>query len=304
LRDRGCEINRQRFLDHRGDVLLDVDLPGLWGLAAPCVAISHGGLHEILREGIAVRFGKKLTALRQDGPCVRAVFEDGETGSYDVVVGADGVHSWVRSVVFGGSAPRFVGQASWRFLLDGFPEVTAWTARLGHGRSFLTIPLKGGRIYCYADINTATPNDPALADPVKLVEHFGGFAEPVPTILNKRLEAGGELYFAPIEEIVQEPWTRGGVVLVGDAAHATSPNMAEGAGMALEDAIVLGETIAADLPLAAFEERRRPRVAFVQMQTHRRDRTRNLPTLVRNAALRLAGQWIVRGNYSRLHGNP
>jgi 2-polyprenyl-6-methoxyphenol hydroxylase-like FAD-dependent oxidoreductase len=210
----------------------------------------------------------------------------------------------VRTVVFGGTAPRFVGQACWRFLVDGFPEAAAWTVRLGRGRSFLTIPLRGGRIYCYADVNTATPNEPDVLDPAKVAEHFDGFAEPVPSILNERLKTGGELYFAPIEEVVQEPWARGGVVLVGDAAHATSPNMAEGAGMALEDAIVLGETIGADLPLAAFEQRRRARVAFVQKQTHRRDRTRNLPTMVRNAALRLAGQWIVRGNYSRLHANP
>jgi FAD-dependent urate hydroxylase len=96
----------------------------------------------------------------------------------------------------------------------------------------------------------------------------------------------------------------GRVVLVGDAAHAMSPNMAEGAGMALEDALVLADTVAAGQPLGQFEARRRPRVGFVQTQTHRRDRTRSLSPVARNAMLRLAGRRIFRGNYKALLSEP
>jgi len=304
VRARANEITHQRFLDHRGRLLLDVDLPRVWGDVGPCVAISHGSLHEILREGIGVRLATNVTALRQDGPLVQAAFEDGGTGSYDLVVGADGVRSWVRSEVFGGGPPRSLGQASWRFLVDGFPEITEWTVRLGRGGAFLTIPLGGGRIYCYLDIDATTPDDPASGDADRLRELFDGFAHPIPAILKEQLQSGAFPYFSPIEEVIQEPWVREPIVLVGDAAHATSPNMAEGAGMALEDAIVLGETIAADRPLGDFEARRRPRVSFVQHQTHKRDRARNLPTPIRNAALRLAGQRIFRGNYLRLRDDP
>jgi 2-polyprenyl-6-methoxyphenol hydroxylase-like FAD-dependent oxidoreductase len=80
--------------------------------------------------------------------------------------------------------------------------------------------------------------------------------------------------------------------------------MAQGAGMALEDALVLAETIAGGRQLEEFEARRRPRVAFVQAQTHRRDRTRNLPTFVRKTTLQLAGQRIFRGNYKPLLAPP
>jgi 2-polyprenyl-6-methoxyphenol hydroxylase-like FAD-dependent oxidoreductase len=80
--------------------------------------------------------------------------------------------------------------------------------------------------------------------------------------------------------------------------------MAEGAGMALEDALVLADTVAAGWPLEQFEARRRSRVGFVQTQTHRRDRTRNLSPLARNAMLRLAGQRIFRGNYKALLSEP
>lgn len=304
LSARAHEITRQRFLDDRGRVLLDVDLPDVWGASAPCIAISHRDLHEILREGIAVRLGTTLTSLRQEGPVVHGVFKDGSTGSYDLVVGADGVRSWVRSAVFGGGTPRFVGQVSWRFLADTSREITGWTVQLGRGSAFLMLPLGGGRMYCYADVNAAAPADPTAGDPATFAELYDGFAKPVPTILDEILSSGERPYFSPIEEVVQDPWVHGGVVLVGDAAHATSPNMAEGAGMALEDAIVLAQTVASGLPLAEYEARRRPRVTFVQTQTHRRDGTRNLPSIIRNAALRIAGQRIFRGNYKRLHDDP
>jgi FAD-dependent urate hydroxylase len=304
LRDRAAEIGRQRFLDHRGRLLLDIDLATVWGESAPCLAIEHRDLHEILREGIPARLGATLTALRDEGSEVRASFDDGSSDVYDLVVGADGVRSRVRAVVFAGSDPRFVRQASWRFLVDGFPEISQWTVLLGRGKAFLTVPLGGGRIYCYADIDAPGAVDPTGGDSARLAALYREFAEPVPTILSEYLRGGKQPYFSPIEEVVQEPWVRGRVLLVGDAAHAMSPNMAEGAGMALEDALVLAETIAAGRPLEAFEARRRPRVGFVQAQTHRRDRTRSLSPIVRGAILRLAGQRIFRSNYDPLLARP
>jgi 2-polyprenyl-6-methoxyphenol hydroxylase-like FAD-dependent oxidoreductase len=171
-------------------------------------------------------------------------------------------------------------------------------------KAFLTLPLGGGRTYCYADVNASGAADPTAGDPVRLGALFREFSAPVPEILRERLAAGARPFFSPIEEVVQAPWVRGRVVLVGDAAHVMSPNMAEGAGMALEDALVLSETIIGDRSLEAFEARRRPRVGFVRAQTHRRDRTRNLPPIVRMAILRLAGPMMVRGNYRRLLDRP
>jgi FAD-dependent urate hydroxylase len=304
LHDRAYEIKHQLILDQRGRVLLDVDVPAVWGAIGPCVAIGHRALHELLREGVAVRLGITTTALDDDGSRVRATFADTSTGDYDIVVGADGVHSWVRSAVFGGADARFVGQASWRFLIDGFPEISHWTALVGRGKAFLMLPLGAGQIYCYADVSAARPVDPIDSDPSQLVEFYSDFAEPVARILEEHLASGERPYFSPIEEVVQQPWVSSRVALVGDAAHAMSPNMAEGAGMALEDALVLAETIAAGRPLEEFESRRRPRVAFVQSQTHRRDRTRNLPPLLRRTTLRLAGQRIYRANYKPLLTPP
>ena len=156
-------------------------------------------------------------------------------------------------------------------------------------------------MYCYADVSTA---DPASADRNGWRETFAGFAGPVPRLL----EQAGDAYFAPIEEVAAPSWTSGHVVLVGDAAHASSPNMAQGAAMAVEDGLVLAELLGAGQPveqaLAEYGRRRRPRVAFVQEQTHRRDRTRSLPAFVRNLTLRLAAERIFRSNYEPLRALP
>lgn len=300
--ERAFQIVRQRFLDHRGGKLLEVDLPAVWG--GPCAAISHSDLHELLREGIPVRTGTTVTELIEQSPQVHAVFDDGSAGDYDLAVGADGLRSWVRTVVFGGHPPRPLAQVSWRFLVDDAGEVASWTVRLGHGKAFLTVPLGHGRIYCYADVDAPASVNLPPVDPAEVAELYDEFAEPVPTILQKLLATGDSIHFSAIQEVTQIPWVSGRIVLVGDAAHAMSPNMAEGVGMALEDALVLAQTLAAGRPLHEYETRRRPRVRFVQTQTHRRDRTRHLPSVVRDASLRLAGQRIYRSNYRGLLSEP
>ena len=111
---------------------------------------------------------------------------------------------------------------------------------LGRGASFLTIPIGGGLVYCYADVTTDPdgPGPPA-GDPLAgLRERFAGFAAPVPELLDQ-LPTRTQVHAAPIEQVAAERWGRGAVVLVGDAAHAMSPNMAQGAALAFEDALVL-----------------------------------------------------------------
>ena len=98
------------------------------------------------------------------------------------------------------------------------------------------------------------------------------------------------------------------MVLIGDAAHATSPNMAQGAAMAMEDALVLAEVLASGQPvatcLAVYEARRAPRVRWVQERTHRRDRTRTLAPPLRNCVLRVAGKRIFKANHRPLLDDP
>jgi 2-polyprenyl-6-methoxyphenol hydroxylase-like FAD-dependent oxidoreductase len=192
-------------------------------------------------------------------------------------------------------------------VVEGGPAITAWTVMLARGRAFLTVPIGQGRLYCYADVNSPDKQDPTDGLVHRLVELFGEFHEPVSAIL-RRLSPAEPLYFSPIEEVTPLSWVKGRVVLIGDAAHATSPNMAQGAAMAMEDALVLAEVLASGEPvtacLAAFEARRGPRVRWVQEQTHRRDRTRNLPPAVRDCVLRIAGKRIFKANNRPLVKEP
>jgi FAD-dependent urate hydroxylase len=122
------------------------------------------------------------------------------------------------------------------------------------------------------------------------------------------LDPTTDIHASRIEEVALDCWVRGHIVLIGDAAHATSPNMAEGAAMALEDALTLAaclrKTPAIPAALAAFEARRRPRTDWVRAQTHRRDRTRYLPPAVRNTLLRVLGRRIYHANYRPLLDEP
>jgi FAD-dependent urate hydroxylase len=303
--ERGTEIGRQRVLDPRGRVLVDVDLHRFWGDVGPCLALHRAELHQVLREGVAVRLGTGVRALeRVDGP-VEVTFDDGRQDSYDLVVGADGLRSTVRRLAVDPHPPVPVGQHSWRYLAPCPPQLTTWTVLLGRGASFLAVPVGGGLVYCYADLTTdPAGNGQPAGDPAALLhERFAGFAAPVPELLDQ-LPPPERIHVAPIEQVAAERWGRGAVVLVGDAAHGMSPNMAQGAALAFEDALVLagclGEAGSVAEALAGFVARRHPRASWVRAQTHRRDQTRNLPPLVRDPLLRAFGERIFRSNYRPL----
>ena len=307
---RAVCMSHQRILDHTGRQLSEIELAQMWGRVGPCVGITRGELHRVLLEstaGVLVRLGTSVTGLSQHDDKVNVLFTDGSTGTYDLVVGADGIHSRVRRLIFGNLPPRHLGQVSWRFLVDFSAAIDTWTVMLGPRRAFLAMPVGSNRLYCYADLATFATEDPTEADLVRFRALFGEFAEPVPSILGQ-LDGFDAIHFAPIEEMALDSWVRGRVVLLGDAAHATSPNMAEGASMALEDALVLARMLrthgSPEESVSAFSERRRARIRWVQQRTHRRDRVRTLPAPLRNLALRIGGARLYRRDYQPLLDEP
>jgi 2-polyprenyl-6-methoxyphenol hydroxylase-like FAD-dependent oxidoreductase len=281
--------------------LFEVETDALWHDVAPCLALPRADLHQVLLTGVGnvpVRWGESPEAVAFDDAGA-TVTVAGNTTRYDLVLGADGVHSTVRRLVFGPGAVRTVGQFAWRFVVDGDVEPGCWTVRLGRGSAFLTSPIGERQVYCYVD--------GPLEGPRSLPDVMDGYADPVPSLLGA-LEDQAGVHSGQIEEVELDSWVRGSVLLIGDAAHATSPNMAQGAGMALEDAIVLAATLgsAGSLAeaLADFERRRRPRTDWVREQTHRRDRARALHPVLRNVVLRRFGARIQHANYRPLRDQP
>lgn len=304
--ERAHRIEQQRFSDHRGKLLFELPVEAMWHDVGPCLALPRTDLLDALLAAaveVPIAWATSPVSLVPEPDGVAVGLDDGSTDRVDLVVGADGLRSSVRRLVFGEVLPRPVGQHARRFVLGptaGDEDLDGtWSVMLGRGTSFLTVPLGRGSVYCYCD-------GPPGSERVPLAELLADYAEPVPRLLDRLTLSSGldEVQHGPIEEVTLTSWCRGAVVLIGDAAHATSPNMAEGAAMALEDAVVLAESLgsATDVAagIAAFERRRRPRTDWVREQTHRRDRARSLPPMVRNRVLTRFGRGILQGNYAPL----
>jgi 2-polyprenyl-6-methoxyphenol hydroxylase-like FAD-dependent oxidoreductase len=303
----GSIIRKQILLDARGRQLAVIDTESVWAECGPCVGIRRADLQSILVEALGdaeVWFGTSVTALAQQRDSATVKFSNGSERVYDLVVGADGVRSSIRSHLFGNAQPRFCGQVGWRFLVRCPPSITGWTLFAGHGGVFLFIPVGGGQAYCYADAAVAKPfDDPLEGRLERLRSRFASYGSPVPEALAE-LQSPEQIHFGAIEDILQEPWGSGNALLIGDAAHATSPNMASGAAMAFEDSLVLSRLIASGREVAQIQSeytaQRIKRVRWVHEQTHRRDRIRSLPPFVRDLLTRLLAIKVYRANYAPL----
>ncbi|GID95994.1 FAD-dependent monooxygenase [Amorphoplanes digitatis] len=295
LRPLGDLIFRQVFQDSDGGELFELDVAALWAGVGESRALSRGDLQQVLLTGVGgeVRYDTAVRDLEIIDGAVKVEFDSGAGAEYDLVVGADGRRSTIRAKAGLGGAATPTGQIVYRSVVTGGPPVSDWTALLGRRSQFVVMPMGGRRLYCHAD-ETVEPGAPNPADPVARVrELFQGFGGPVPAIL----DAMEKVQVARTDEVVLEGWSKGPVLLVGDAAHATAPTLAQGAAMAFEDAVVLGEVLKAgadDVPAAlhAYEKRRAARCDQVRGWTQERDRTRDVAPAQRDPMLRRRGQSI------------
>jgi 2-polyprenyl-6-methoxyphenol hydroxylase-like FAD-dependent oxidoreductase len=204
-----------------------------------------------------VSFGKNAT---------RADFDDA-----DLVIGADGIHSQVRRELFGSSEPLYMGYRSHRLIMENVANVRCFTEYLGRGQRIGLVPISEKRIYVWTTFNSRRDERPA-PDLPRLFARFTH--EPVRHMFTA-LPPRQSIITTEIEELWAEDWVRkwesGGrsrtAVLLGDAAHAMTPNIGQGAGMAMEDAAALAEELASgkeiDHALGSYATRRKPRVETV-----------------------------------------
>ncbi|MFI5492881.1 FAD-dependent monooxygenase [Actinoplanes sp. NPDC051859] len=303
LRPLGDLIFRQVFQDAAGRELFELDVAALWAGVGESRALSRADLQQVLLTGVGgvVRYDTAVRDLAIIDGAAKVEFGDGSVAEYDLVVGADGRRSTIREKAGLGGAAVPTGQIVYRSVVSGGPSLSDWTALLGDRAQFVAMPMGGRRLYCYAD-ETAGPDVPNPTDPrARLRELFGSFGGCVPAIL----DAIEKVQVARTDEVTIDAWSTGPVLLVGDAAHATAPSLAQGAAMALEDAVVLGEVLKAAggdvrAGLHAYEQRRRDRCGRVREQTHERDRTRDVDPAERDPMLRRRGQRIFTDHYRPL----
>lgn len=235
------------------------------------LSIHRADLHKILRDALpatALIAGVTTTAIQggADGGPAEVHFRHQDTDARlraDLVVGADGVRSWVRGQRWpDGPAPVYSGSTTWRAVTTpSSAAVTEMSLSWGRGSEFGVMPLVDGRTYWYAAANARE----AKRNPDELTElrrRFGTWHEPIPAVMAQTQPEAvlrHDIYWLP----KLDRYHRGSVVLLGDAAHAMTPNLAQGGGQALEDAIVLAAAVSrtSDVAtaLAQYDHDRRPR---------------------------------------------
>lgn len=246
---------------------LAADLPASGGILRPV-------LHRILstrtrQAGTDVRLGVTISSFVEDGEGVDVRFSDGSAGRYDCVVGADGVFSTVRNLLFPDAPrPQFTGQGCWRVLADRPGDLVGGQMYYGEDLKAGVTPCSADKMYMF--VNAPMPGNPKIdmdkgLDMLRdIIADFGGVIAKV----REGLGPDSALNYRPFEALLlPRPWSRGRVGLIGDAVHATTPHLASGAGLAIEDALVLAEEMAAAPSVAEgwrrFEERRWERCRLV-----------------------------------------
>jgi 2-polyprenyl-6-methoxyphenol hydroxylase-like FAD-dependent oxidoreductase len=303
-------IRRWGFFDQQGALLCETDLEDLWRDVGPSLGITRVRLQEALVAGAAVshRLGVSLTALTQDDDRVRVSFSDGMSGDYDLVVGADGIHSTVRELALSASSPSYAGTMAWRSVIPTRPPgILDMMVLMGEGSFFGLAPMGEGHTYGFGAVGGARFKDPIVGRLERFRRRFAEFGAPVPAYL-AALQSDEQLHFGAIEWVEVDEWHRGRVVLLGDAAHAGPPHMGEGGCMAMEDALVLADVLptaeSVGSALDAYVRRRRPRAGWVQEQSRAAAQAWVLPPAVRNAALRERGDQMFRDRYRPLISAP
>jgi len=293
----GAIVRGWLLRDQQGEVLCDVDLEALWGDLGPLIGIERTKLQHAFLSGsaaVSCRLGTWVTSLNQGDYCVSVAFNDGTAGEYRLVVGADGIGSTIRQIALGTALPVYGGQMVWRSLVPIRPPeyddcVQFW---LGDGCFFGLCPVGEGRTYGFANVAEPRFYDGLEGRLERLRKRFAGFGGIVRDYL-AALKCDEQLHCGPIEWLDVDRWHRGRVVRIGDAARASSPMMGQGGSMAMEDALVLAETLHATPHVATaiemFVRRRRPRTDWVQQASRAVGEMLHMPPQARSAALRERG---------------
>ena len=311
IEDRGWIIRRWSFADHRGDVLCEIDLESLWGAVGRSVTIARTDLHTVLITGAAEvpqRLGLSVDSLTQHPSGVSVGFSDGSSGEYDLVVGADGIGSTVRRLAVSAGKPADLQAMNWRGIAPVRPRgLTMLRFALGDKCFFGLCPVGEGRTYGFGYVMQPRVYDPVEGRLARLRHRFSEFDSLVQEYLGA-LERDEQVHCSAMEWVDVDRWYSSRVVLIGDAAHASSPLMGQGGCMAMEDAYVLAEELrsapAVEQALAAYVERRRPRVKWVQQQSMATADALRMPPTVRNPAIRERGDQMQRARFEPLLAPP
>jgi 2-polyprenyl-6-methoxyphenol hydroxylase-like FAD-dependent oxidoreductase len=257
------------------------------------VAVHRADLQAALAAAAGeIRLGVEVTSVDQNAEGVRVWAADGSEERADLLIGADGLWSPVRAS-FAPATPRYAGYTAWRAISPVPIDPGHLSESRGAGERFGLVDI-GSRTYWFATANLPEGQaEDQSQRKAELVRRFAGWHSPIEAVLEATPENAilrNDVYFLdPLPR-----WSKGRLVLLGDAAHATTPGVGQGAAMAIEDALVLADELAASDDLAAglarYESIRRPRTELVLKLSRRADSAAQLAsplgTRLRNVAVR------------------
>ncbi|HTX09305.1 MAG TPA: FAD-dependent monooxygenase [Solirubrobacteraceae bacterium] len=276
--DQGCHWNHMQFFRQDGQLVRRLEHASPLPPYPAGNGILRPRLHAILERaartaGARIRTGLTVTSLDSTPSAAEVTFSDGSQDSYELVVGADGINSGTRQMVFGREpAPGFTGEMVWRCNVPRLPEIDCVSIFATIGARAGLIPIGADLMYIFL-IESPRPGEmriesDRLGDVLR--EHLADWGGPIAAVRDRFLgEPEAQIIYRPLESVMLSPdWHRGRVVIIGDAAHAMTPHLGQGAAQAVEDGVVLARLLARngqslDETLAAFMARRYERCKFV-----------------------------------------
>ena len=280
----GGPMEHMAYYDGKtGDVLTNFSLsPLVEQVGQAPYPVARTDLQQMLLDAFGaeqVQLNKCCVAIEQTADSATAVFEDGHRATGDLVVGADGTHSVIRSHVLGQPTERrYVGYVNWNGLVpvsDAIAPANSWDIYVADGQRASVMPVGCDRFYFFLDVPLpkGTENNPDSYRQ-ELLAHFAGWAKPVQTLIQQldpdktnRVEIHD---IEPLKTLV-----KGRVALIGDAAHSTAPDLGQGGCQAMEDAWTLANwlyttNISVSDALERYQTSRLERVAQIILKARKR----------------------------------
>jgi len=250
VRHDGGALEQAQWLNHDGRLINRFALPET---DFPAVVLHRARLQEELVRALppdSIHLGHVFESFAQNSDVVLAKFTNGASLEFDLLIGADGLHSHVRAQLRNDGPPTYRDYIAWRGVVDFTPKSLAPASAFeiyGNGKRFGIGPLGFGKVGWWVSVNQTSPDAAAhepnpAHDREELLQLFDGWCEPVPELIRA----------TPLSSLIRNPvfdrtpvkkWGEGSVTLMGDAVHPLTPNLGQGGCLAIEDAAILARCL-------------------------------------------------------------